>query len=73
MEFISNNKISKELVNSFYEETTFELVKRIEEDNYKSTFDDLKDWHLLRALTINRTELTSDYIHLLEQESLDEN
>ena len=29
-------------------------------------FDSLKDLHLLRALTINRPELTSDYINLLD-------
>ena len=33
MEFTSDNKISEELVNSFNEEMTFELAKRLEEDN----------------------------------------
>ena len=69
----SNNKISEELVNSFNEEMTFELAKRLEEENYVTPFDGLKDWHLLRALAINRPELTSDYIHLLDQEPFDEN
>tara|TARA_B100000886_G_scaffold27839_1_gene17621 strand:+ start:843 stop:1064 length:222 start_codon:yes stop_codon:yes gene_type:complete len=73
MEFISKNKISEELVNSFNEEMTIELAKRLEEDNYEKPFDGLKDWHLLRALAINRTELTSDYVHLLDQEPFDEN
>ena len=73
MEFISKNKISKELVNSFNEEMTIELAKRLEEDNYEKPFDGLKDWHLLRALAINRTELKSDYVHLLDQEPFDEN
>ena len=73
MEFISKNKISKELVNSFNEEMTIELAKRLEEDNYEKPFDGLKDWHLLRALAINRTELTSDYVHFLDQEPFDEN
>ena len=63
----SDNKISEELVNSFNEEMTFELAKRLEEENYPKTFDGLKDWHLLRAFEINRPELTSDYIHLLDQ------
>jgi len=52
---------------------TFELAKRLEDENYASPFDGLKDWHLLRALAINRPELTSDYIHLLDQEPFDEN
>ena len=73
MKSINHNNISEELVNSFNEEMTFELAKRLEEENYSTPFDGLKDWHLLRALAINKTELTSDYIHLLDQEPFDEN
>ena len=73
MEFISDNKISEELVNSFDEEMTLELAKRLEDDEYMTPFDGLKDWHLLRALAINRPELRTDFIHLLDQEPFDEN
>ena len=73
MKFTAENKISAELVNSFDEEMTYELAKRLEDDNYATPFEGLKDWHLLRALAINRPELTSDYIHLLDQEPFDEN
>ena len=73
LKFISENIISEELVNSFNEEMTLELAKRLEEDNYKTPFDGLNDWHLLRALAINRPELTTNYIHLLDQEPFDEN
>ena len=73
MEFLTDIKISEELVNSFDEKMTFELARRLEEDNYKTPFDGLNDWHLLRALAINRPELTSDYIYLLDQEPFDEN
>ena len=73
MESTTNNKITQELVNSFNEEMTFELAQRLEDDNYLSPFDGLRDWHLLRALAINRPELTSDYVHLLDQEPFDEN
>ena len=73
MESTSNNKISGELVESFNEEMAYELAKRLEEDNYRTPFDGLQDWHLLRALAINRPELTTDYIHLLDQEPFDEN
>ena len=73
MKFIDENKISEELVNSFNEEMTLELANRLEDDNYSTPFDGLKDWHLLRSLAINRPELTSDYIHLLDQEPFDEN
>ena len=75
MEFISENKISEELVNSFDEEMTLELPKRLKDDN--SPFEGLKELHLLRALwdlAINRPELTTtNYIHLLDQEPFDEN
>ena len=67
MKFISENKISKEIVNSLYEEMTLELAKRLEEDNYSTPFDGLKDWHLLRALVINRPEFTTNYTHLFDQ------
>ena len=73
MEFISENKISEELVNSFNEEMTLELAKRLEEDNYSTPVDGLKDWHLLRALAVNGPELTTNYIDLLDQEPFDEN
>ena len=73
MNLMSENKISEELVNSFNEEMTLELAKRLEEDNYDTPFEGLKDWHLLRALAINRPELTTNYIHLLDQEPFDEN
>ena len=72
MEFLTDIKISEELVNSFDEKMTFELARRLEEDNYNTPFDGLNDWHLLRALAINRPELTSEYIHLLDQEPGDE-
>ena len=72
MEFTSKNKISEDLVNSFDEEMTFELAKRLEEDNYMTPFEGLSDWHLLRALAITSPELTSEYIHLLDQEPFDE-
>ena len=73
MNFIFENKISEELVNSFDEEMTLKLTKRLEEGNYNIPFIGLKDCHLQRALTINSPELTSNYIHLLDQEPFDEN
>ena len=73
MEFVIKNKISAELINSFDEKMTLELAKRLEEENNLTPFDVLKDWHLLRALAINRPELPTDYIHLLVQEPFDEN
>ena len=73
MKLISENKISQEQVNSFNEEITFELAKRLEKDNYNTPFEGLKDWHLLRGLAINRPKLKTNYVHLLDQEPFDEN
>ena len=73
VKFISENKISEELVNSFDEKMTLELATRLEDDNYTTPFDGLKDWHLLRALAINRPELTTNFTHLLDQEPFVEN
>jgi len=73
MEFIPENKISEELVNSFDEFMNFEVETRLEEDNYITPFDGLKNWHLVRALAINIAALTTNYIHLLDQEPVDEN
>ena len=41
MKFISEKKISEELVNSFNEEMTLELSKRLEKDKYNTPFDGL--------------------------------
>tara|TARA_Y100001968_G_C19415898_1_gene748985 strand:+ start:1216 stop:1437 length:222 start_codon:yes stop_codon:yes gene_type:complete len=72
MKLISENKISQELVNSFDEEMNPELARRLDEDNHNTTFDDLKDRQWLGSLAINRAELTTNYIHLLDKESFDE-
>ena len=72
MNFISE-KISEELVNSFNKEMTLKLAKRLEKDKYNTPFDYLNGWHLLRTLEINRPELTTNYIHLPDQEPFDEN
>ena len=73
MKFISENKISKELVNFFDKEMPLELAKNLEEYNYNIPFDGLKDWHLLSALAINSPEFTTNYNNLLDQEPFDEN
>ena len=59
MEFISENTISEKLINLFDEKMTLDLAKRLEEENYMTPFDGLKDWNLFRALIIKRLELTS--------------
>ena len=73
MEFISENKISEIPVNSFDEEITLQFGKRLEEDEYTTPFDFLKNYHLLRNLPIIRPELKTNYTHLLVQELFYEN
>jgi len=60
-------------LNFFNEEMTLKLAKKLDEDEYNTTFDCLNDWHLLRAHALNSHELTTNYIHLLDQEPFDEN
>ena len=63
MKLISENKISQELMNFLDEAMTLEFPKRHEEVNFNNPFDGLKEKHLLRVLTINKTELTTNYIY----------
>ena len=73
MEFIAKNKISEDLFKSFNEEINSGLAKSLKKDNYMKPFDGLKDLLYLRELSIKRTDLKSDYIHLLDQEPFNAN
>ena len=73
MQFTPDNKISEKPLHSFYEEGTFELLKRLEEGNYASPFKVLINYYLVRTFAINSYKLISDYIHLLDQEQFDGN
>ncbi len=68
----SNTKITQELLYQFDDQTTAQLAKRLEGEDYPNPFESLNDWHLLRALAIHRPELTLDYHHLIDQEPFDE-
>ena len=57
---------------AFDADTPAAPARRLEEDDYCTPFDSLKDWHLLRALAIHRPELTLLYHHLVDQEPFDE-
>tara|TARA_B100001109_G_C18603117_1_gene353401 strand:+ start:355 stop:576 length:222 start_codon:yes stop_codon:yes gene_type:complete len=73
MKFITENIVSEKLVNSIAEERTLELAKRLEDENHKTPFEGLKDWHLQSGPLINKHELKSDYIDLLYKELVNEN
>ena len=49
-----------------------ELALRLEKDEYSSPFEGLEDWHLLRALAFQRSELVEPYLYLLDLEAYDE-
>ena len=49
-----------------------ELAQRLEKDEYPSPFEGLEDWHLLRALAFQRSELVEPYLYLLDLEAYDE-
>ena len=72
MLFTSNKKIFEKLLYSSYEEGTFELAKTLGEKNYVKPFNLFKNWNFVGTFATNRYKLTSDYIHLLEQEQFDE-
>lgn len=48
------------------------LAQRLEQDEYRSPFEGLDDWHLLRALAFQRPEMVAPYIYLLDMEAYDE-
>ena len=64
--------ITPERLASFDETTVALLARRLEFDDYRTPFEGLSDWHLLRALAIHRPELTTPYAHLFDQEPFDE-
>ena len=64
--------IGEETIARMTPETVAELADRLENDNYASPFEGLKDWHLLRAIAFRRPDLAEDYLYLLDFEAFDE-
>ncbi len=48
------------------------IAVRLEADEYTDTFEELRDWHLLRAIAFQRPELAEPYFYLLDMEAFDE-
>jgi hypothetical protein len=63
---------SKQDVDQMTEASVAELAKRLEQDDYRSPFEGLEDWHLLRAIAFRRPELVEPYLFLLDMEAYDE-
>ena len=49
-----------------------QLAQRLEQDEYTTAFEGLQDWHRLRAVAFQRSELVEPYMHLLDLEAFDE-
>ncbi len=64
--------ITTEQLENFDDESIAILAKRLEDDDYPTPFAGLSDWHLLRALAIQRPELAEPYLHLVDGEPFDE-
>ena len=72
MKFTTQNKISEFNVNPFNKDITFELIKRLNNDNDRNKFYKLRDRNLLTFIASNRKEANSDYINRLNSDHFDE-
>lgn len=64
--------ISPEEIAQMTPDDVANLAQRLEQDAYPSAFEGLQDWHLLRAVAFQRSELVEPYMHLLDLEAFDE-
>ncbi len=59
-------------ISNLTEKDVAALAQRLELDDYKNAFECLADWHLLRKLAFQRSELVAPYMYLLDLEAFDE-
>lgn len=64
--------IQERKIAEFTEQDVAQLADRLEQDDYNTPFEALKDWHLLRAIAFQRKELAEPYLYLLDIETYDE-
>ncbi|MGB7085796.1 MAG: DUF2555 domain-containing protein [Phormidesmis sp.] len=64
--------ISTQEIAKMTPEQVAQLAQRLETDEYANAFEGLKDWHQLRAVAFQRSELVEPYLHLLDLEAYDE-
>lgn len=67
-----NSHISTQEIAAMTPEDVAELAQRLEQDDYNTPFEGLQDWHRLRAVAFQRSELVEPYMHLLDLEAFDE-
>ncbi|MEL6938025.1 MAG: DUF2555 domain-containing protein [Cyanobacteria bacterium J06598_1] len=68
----STPHISTQEIAAMTPEDVDELAQRLEQDAYSTPFEGLQDWHRLRAVAFQRSELVEPYMHLLDLEAFDE-
>jgi len=68
----TSSRISTQEIAAMTPEDVAELAQRLEQDEYSTPFEGLKDWHRLRAVAFQRSELVEPYMHLLDLEAFDE-
>jgi len=67
-----SSHISSQDIAKMTPEDVAQLAQRLEQDEYNTPFDGLKDWHRLRAVAFQRSELVEPYMYLLDLEAFDE-
>jgi len=64
--------ISSQEIAEMTPEDVAQLAQRLEQDEYETAFEGLNDWHRLRAVAFQRSEMVEPYMHLLDLEAFDE-
>ncbi|MEL6230182.1 MAG: DUF2555 domain-containing protein [Cyanobacteria bacterium J06636_28] len=68
----STSKVSAKPIADVTQEEVDQLAQRLEQDEYTTAFEGLRDWHRLRSVAFQRPELVGSYLHLLDMEAFDE-
>ena len=69
---LNSTHISTQEIAKMTPEDVDQLAQRLEQDDYTTPFEGLQDWHRLRAVAFQRSELVEPYMHLLDLEAFDE-
>ncbi|MGD1855656.1 MAG: DUF2555 domain-containing protein [Leptolyngbyaceae cyanobacterium] len=68
----STSNVSDKPIADVTQEEVDQLAQRLEQDEYTTAFEGLRDWHRLRSVAFQRPELVESYLHLLDMEAFDE-
>ncbi len=68
----ASTRISAQEIAQMTPDDVAQLAQRLEQDEYNTAFEGLQDWHRLRAVAFQRSELVEPYMHLLDLEAYDE-